>query len=120
MVRNSMPTFDEVLVCTAHVPEHVVYRPFAKETGVLNLRTGKYHGLNPTAGAMLVELERGGTFAEAAPPLAELYKRPAEEIERDAYELCLDLLERGLIELAHPDGRLETGRSNASGCARHP
>ena len=115
MAKNSMPTFDEVLVCTAHVPEHVVYRPFAKETVVLNLRTGKYHGLNPTAGSMLSELERGMTFAEAAARLAELYRRPVEEIERDAYELCLDLLERGLIELAHPDGRLETGSSDASG-----
>ena len=115
MAPHGMPTLDEVLVCTAHVPEHVVYRPFAKETVVLNLRTGKYHGLNPTAGSMLSELERGMTFAEAAARLAELYRRPVEEIERDAYELCLDLLERGLIELAHPDGRLETGNSDASG-----
>ncbi len=115
MAPERMPTLDEVLVCTAHVPEHVVYRPFAKETVVLNLRTGKYHGLNPTAGSMLSELERGGTFAEAAALLAERYGLPVEEIERDAYELCLDLLGRGLIELAHPDGRLETGNSDASG-----
>ena len=114
MAPDSTPTLDEVLACRASVPDHVVYRPFAKETVVLNLKTGKYHGLNPTAGSVLSELERGVTVAEAAARLAERYGLPVEEIERDAYELCLDLLERGLIELAHPDGRRETGSSDGS------
>lgn len=114
MGSDDLPTLDDVLVCRALVPDHVVYRPFAKETVVLNLKTGKYHGLNPTAGSMLSELERGVTVAEAAARLAERYGRPVGEIERDAYELCLDLLERGLIELARSDDRAETGNSHAS------
>ena len=29
-------------------PQHVVHREFAKETVILNLQSGMYHGLNPT------------------------------------------------------------------------
>ena len=32
------------------VPRHVVHRDFPAQTVILNLETGKYHGLNPTAG----------------------------------------------------------------------
>lgn len=101
---------------TARVPQHVVHRSFAHETVILNLKTGRYHGLNPTAGTMLTELERGVTIAEAAARLAEHYGRPVAEIERDLSDLCLDLLERGLIQLTGSDGRaLEAGRSNDAG-----
>jgi DNA-binding CsgD family transcriptional regulator len=41
------------------VPQHVVHRAFPARTVVLNLETGKYHGLNPTAGRMLTALEQG-------------------------------------------------------------
>ena len=87
------------------MPDHVVHRSFAHETVILNLKTGKYHGLNPTADAMLTQLERGATLGEAAAKLASRYDRPVEEIEQDISELCGDLLERGLIELTGSDGR---------------
>ena len=67
---------------TARVPAHVVYRMFAQETVVLNLNTGRYHGLNPTAGTMLTALERHATVGEAAAWLAAHYEQPLEEIER--------------------------------------
>jgi len=95
----------DVLGATARVPDHIVYRSFAMETVMLNLKTGRYHGLNPTAGAMLAELESSDTVAEAAVRLAARYGQPPETVERDLCELCLDLLDRGLIELAGSDGR---------------
>lgn len=95
----------ELLAATAHVPQHVVHRSFAHETVVLNLKTGRYHGLNPTAGTMLTELETGARIEAIAARLAELYERPPAEIERDLVELCRDLLQRGLIEITGPDGR---------------
>lgn len=84
----------------ARVPQHVVYRPFVNETVVLNLETGKYHGLNPTAGRMLETIEREATLHDAAVRLAAEYELPIEEIERDLLELCRTLAERGLIELS--------------------
>ncbi|HXP28434.1 MAG TPA: PqqD family protein [Solirubrobacteraceae bacterium] len=81
------------------VPHHVVYRSFASETILLNLQTGKYHGLNPTAGAMLAELERASSVAHAARALAGQYERPLDEVEQDVRALCDALLDRGLIEI---------------------
>ncbi len=101
---------------TARVPDHVVHRSLAHETVVLNLTTGRYHGLNPTAGRMLTELESGAPLREISVRLAELYGVPAPELEADLSELCLDLLERGLIELFGADGQpLATDASGGSG-----
>jgi len=52
------------------VPEHVVYRDFAEQTVALNLETGRYHGLNPTAAAMVDALRDAPTIAAAAERLA--------------------------------------------------
>jgi hypothetical protein len=81
------------------VPEHVAYRSLPSETVVLNLQTGRYHGLNPTAGSMLEALERAACVRDAAAAVAEEYAQPPAIVERDMCELCDALLERGLIEL---------------------
>ena len=92
-------TNDAILSSSVRLPNQVVYRTFVKETVVLNLDTGRYHGLNPTAGRMLEVLERSGTAAEAARYLAEEYGRDASEIEEDLCDLCRNLVERGLVTL---------------------
>ena len=81
------------------VPQHVVHRSFASETVVLNLRTGKYHGLNPTAGAMLEALERSGSISGASAAVARRFELPMQTVEDDLRRLCSALLERDLIEL---------------------
>ena len=81
------------------VPQHVVYRDFPAQTVVLNLQTGKYHGLNPTAGRMLAALGENGTVAAAARAVASRYGQPQADVERDLCKLCGQLLERGLIAL---------------------
>jgi hypothetical protein len=79
----------------------VVHRDFPAQTVVLNLETGKYHGLNPTAGVMLTSLEQAPTVAAAARLIADRYRRPQAEVERDLLALCTQLLERGLVELVN-------------------
>lgn len=91
-----------LLTARIRVPQHVVYRSFPSETVVLNLQTGKYHGLNPTAGAMLATLDRAGGIRGAAAELAQQYARPRSEVEGDICSLCSALLERGLVELDDP------------------
>lgn len=81
------------------VPRHVVHRDFPAQTVVLNLETGKYHGLNATAGRMLSALEEGHSVAAAARIIADRYTQPRQTVERDMCELCEQLLDRGLIEL---------------------
>ncbi len=87
-----------LLASSVRLPEHVVHRAFAAETVVLNLQSGKYHGLNPVAGRMLEVLEQATTVQEAARQLAAEYEQPLETIEEDLCSLCADLTERGLID----------------------
>ena len=94
-----VPQAMDLLKTKARVPQHVVYRAFVSETVVLNLETGNYHGLNPTAGRMLEALDSSATVREAAERIAAEYGRPLPDIESDITELCGNLLERGLIEL---------------------
>jgi hypothetical protein len=86
------------LPAIVRVPQHVVYREFVAETVVLNLNTGIYHGLNPTAGRMLTLLEEFGDIRVVAARLATEYRRPRSEIAADLEIFCRDLLARGLIE----------------------
>lgn len=95
---STMPLSDQQLLnLRARLPQHVVHRSFVAETVVLNLRTGKYHGLNPTAGRMLEVLETSPTISEAVPILAEEYGLDPDRIESDLLTLTRGLLERGLI-----------------------
>jgi len=81
------------------VPEHVVVRSFPGETIMLNLQTGVYHGLNPTAGRMLETLERHAVIGDAAAVVAEQYGREEPSVLADLLTLCSALLERGLLAL---------------------
>jgi hypothetical protein len=103
MPAAELPTRDAILDGRATLPEHVVYRAFVNETVVLNLQTGRYHGLNPTGGNMLAELDRAGSIRDVVGRLAETYSAPLEEVELDVCGFCLDLLQRGLIEI-HVNG----------------
>jgi hypothetical protein len=98
MIRNTVADTPALLASKVTVPQHVVYRSFPTETVVLNLQTGKYHGLNATAGRMLEELERAASVRDAAAVLAKSYKQPPGVIEQDLCALCRNLLERGLVE----------------------
>jgi hypothetical protein len=89
---------------SVRIPDHVVQRAFVAETVVLNLQTGRYHGLNPTAGRMLEALGEHGKVREAAATLAGEYGEPLDRIEADLLELCRNLLERKLIELTDGPG----------------
>jgi hypothetical protein len=97
------PSTTELLAARVRLPQHVVHRSFVAETVVLNLRTGKYHGLNPTAGKMLEALDGAPTAGAAVPELAREYGVQPDKVESDLIVLCQGLLERGLIEIVDAD-----------------
>lgn len=104
MSSSATPSQTNLLKAKVKLPQHVVYRTFPTETVVLNLQTGKYHGLNPTAGRMLETLERADSVLDAATVAAEEYEQPQASTEGDMCRLCSSLLERGLIEIDEDDG----------------
>ena len=90
---------EAVLAARARVPEHVVARGFGGESVALNLRSGKYHGLNEVAAHMLDRVRESPTVGAAVEPLASEFGQPREVIERDLVALVRGLAERGLVEL---------------------
>jgi hypothetical protein len=99
MTTSAMPSPAQLVKARIRVPQHVVYRSFPSETVVLNLQTGKYHGLNPTAGRMLEALQRAGTVSQAAALAAGGFGQSRVRTEQDMCNLCQAFLERGLIEI---------------------
>jgi hypothetical protein len=89
----------DLIDCSVVLPKNVVYREFAHETVILNLDTGKYHGINPTAARMLDVLQQSATVRAAAESLASEYGQPVERIETDLLAFCGGLIERGLISV---------------------
>ncbi len=75
----------------------VVWRAFGDETVLLNLKSGQYHALNPTAGRMLELLDELGDSRAVAERITEEFDAPLELVRRDVAELCDQLLERGLL-----------------------
>jgi hypothetical protein len=98
-VVNDTAEAENILEAQVRLPQGVVYRSFVKETVILNLETGLYHGLNPTGGHMLTTLEKVATVREAAVRLASDYGIPQEQIEADLIEFCSALIERGLLQV---------------------
>ena len=88
-----------LLDAEARVPEHVVCQRFPTETVMLNLQTGKYHGLNASAGLMLERLQEEGRVGAAAERVAAEVEMPLANIRRDIGSLCAQLLQRGMLEL---------------------
>lgn len=92
-------SYTEILDSRVEIPEHAVFRRFAAETVVLDIRTSKYHGLDPAAARMLEALVESGEVRQAAESLAAQSERSFEEVAADLCELCISLETRGLIAL---------------------
>lgn len=92
-------TKNPLLLATIRVTKDIVYRDFPSETVVLNLQTGQYHGLNPTAGEMLAALDETGSVEAAAKQMAERHEVDVAAVLADVCALCEKLSERGLIEI---------------------
>lgn len=88
----------------ARIPEHVVHRDFSNECVVLNLETGRYHGLNATATRMFAALGQSDSISTAATVLAREFNISRDQIVRDLLDLCAALTDRGLLEIndVHP------------------
>ena len=96
--RDTQDATGDLLDCAVRVPEHVIFRSFARETVALNLQTGTFHGLNPSAGRMVEIVSRVSRPRDAVTPLAEEYGIPDERVAADLRSLLRELIDRGLLE----------------------
>jgi hypothetical protein len=92
-----MPDDAQLLDARYRVPKGVVIQEFPTETVVLQLETGQFHGLNPTAAAMLHLLKEAVTPRVAAERIAADAGQPPERVLADIASLVRGLLERRLL-----------------------
>ena len=122
MTPDTVPSTSSLLTSKVKVPQHVVYRSFPSETVVLNLETGKYHGLNATAGRMLDALEQAACVRDAAAALAESYEQ-AQSADRAGHVRALPgparaRADRDRWQLPRPEPRTQLGCAAVTACAR--
>ncbi len=81
------------------VRDGVTWRDFGEETVVLDLQSGTYYGLNPTAVRALELLADGATVGGAVETLAAEFDASSQQIRVEVGSLCAELAARGLVEL---------------------
>jgi Coenzyme PQQ synthesis protein D (PqqD) len=94
-----MTSEPQMLAARVRLPDHVAYRSFGEETVVVNLKSGKYHGLNRTALRMLEVLTESASVGAAIAQLVDELGVDRARIESDVLGLVRGLEERGLAEL---------------------
>lgn len=84
---------------TVRLPDAVVFRALAAETVLLDLRTGRYHGLDLRAAALIAALVRAGSPSSAARLLAANGPDSLDAVEDELCELCVALADQDLLEV---------------------
>jgi hypothetical protein len=99
MAPAKAPEWRELRDARVSVPDHVVFRDMAQETVLLNIRTGRYHGIDPIGARFFEVMRSGSELAKVAATLADDYRQPIDRIEQDLAVFCGRLVELELIEL---------------------
>lgn len=78
--------------------DEVTWQRFDAEAVVLNLRTGRYHGLNDTGGRVLELLaEADGEVEAVTAALAAETGEPAATVDREVRDFLADLQARAIV-----------------------
>ena len=84
----------------ARVRDDVTWRDFGDEAVVLNLESGVFYGLNPTAARALQLLGDGATVGATVEALALEFAASPRQLQADVCGLCADLSARGIVDLS--------------------
>jgi hypothetical protein len=90
------------------VPAEVVFRVLAHETVLLNIRTGKYHGID-AIGARFFDTARDSANVKAAcDALAREYGQEDARVRTDLVAFVDAMERRGLLQLQEPSAAAPT------------
>jgi hypothetical protein len=92
-----MPDEAALIDARYRVAPGVVVQEFPTETVLLNLETGRFHGLNPTAATIVHLVIDGLPPRAAAERIAADTDHPLEQVRADLATLVGQLLERRLM-----------------------
>lgn len=82
-----------------HVPEDVLFRDLGGEAVILNLKSGKYYGLDEVGARMWALLTQHGQVAPAYQALLDEYDVTAEQLRPDLYRFVDELAAHGLLNI---------------------
>ncbi len=91
-----------IQLCTISVPPEVVFRELARETVLLNVKTGQYHGVDPVGARFFGAMRDAANVAAACDRLAAEFEQPVGRIRADFVAFVGAMEERGLIRLGAP------------------
>lgn len=92
------PRWYEIRGQRVRVPEHVVHRALARETILLNVKSGAYHSVDSIGAAFFEELRQSSNLETVAGALARRYEQPVSVIQDDLTAFVDQLLALGLVE----------------------
>jgi hypothetical protein len=93
------PRWYEIQLARIVVPPEVVYRALAHQTVLLNIRTGKYHGVDEIGARFFEAVRDAPNLTAACDVLAHEYGQPIERIRADVVAFLGEMEERGLLRL---------------------
>jgi hypothetical protein len=99
LVSDHVGDWEELRRRAIAVPSHVVYREMAEETVILNIDTGRYHGIDPIGARFFEVMRETPQLGAAVDVLAAEFEQPTEVIQGDLSRFCRQLVEHGLVEL---------------------
>lgn len=70
----------------------------AQETVLLNIQTGRYHGIDAIGARFFEVMRSGDPLSSVVGVLAAEYKQPMDRIRQDLAKFCEQMFEFGLIE----------------------
>ena len=83
------------------VAKEQVSSELAGEVVILDLKAGKYHGLDATGARVWELIQQPRKVAEIKDTLLAEYEVEPERCERDLLELLTDLTRHGLLDICH-------------------
>lgn len=87
------------LTSRASVPPDVLIQELQGESVLLNLRTGRYFGLDSVGTRMWMVLTTTESLQAACDSLLDEYEVEQERLQQDLRNLVEKLVERGLVEV---------------------
>jgi hypothetical protein len=90
------------------VPAEVVFRVLAHETVLLNISTGKYHGIDAVGARFFDVARQAPNVKTACDTLAREYEQSDDRIRADFVAFVDALAARGLVQLEAPTAASRT------------
>jgi hypothetical protein len=88
-----------ILAQRARIPANVLMRDIDGESVLLDLKEGRYYGLNATGTRMWQVVTSAALIADACTQLENEYDAAPDTLNADLVALVLQLSERGLLAL---------------------